>query len=84
MSISSPALSPSPAADHWDELVARQVKVQAGIEAAFDRADISERLGDFELAVDWLDRASALSGGLSPASRAQRAHCARELKRDER
>jgi hypothetical protein len=79
MSISSQAQSPSSAADPWGELVARQMNLQARIEAALDRADASERLGDFELALDWLDRASALSGGLSPACVAQRARCTREL-----
>jgi hypothetical protein len=81
MSISSTPRSPSPAAEPWGALVARQVKLQAGIEAALDRADACERLGDFELALDWLDLASTLGGGLSPSCTAQRARCARELER---
>jgi len=81
MSIAPPARSPSSAADPWDELVTRQVTLQASIEGALDGADACERVGDFELALDWLDRASALSGGLSPACRAQRARCARDLER---
>jgi hypothetical protein len=79
MSISSTPRSPSQAAEPWGALVARQVKLQAGIEAALDRADACERLGDFELALDWLDLANTLSGGLSPSCSAQRARCAREL-----
>jgi hypothetical protein len=77
MSISS--RSPSSAAEPWGELVARQMKLHASIEAALDRADECERRGDFALALDWLDVASTLSGGLSASSRAQRARCAREL-----
>jgi hypothetical protein len=81
MSISSTPRSPSSAAEPWGALVARQVKLQAGIEAALDRADACERQGDFALALDWLDVASALGGGLSPSGNAQRARCARELER---
>jgi hypothetical protein len=79
MSISSPPSS-SWATDDWDALVAREVVRQGGIEAAFDRADACERVGDFQLALEWLDRASELSGGLSPACRAQRARLAHKSK----
>jgi hypothetical protein len=47
------------------------------IEASFDRAEAYERLADFEHALEWLDRAAALSGGLSAGYRAQRARWAR-------
>jgi hypothetical protein len=79
MSISSRARSPSSASDAWGDLVARQGKLQAEIETALDRADACERLRDFEVAVAWLDRASALSGDLSASSRVQRARCTREF-----
>jgi hypothetical protein len=81
MSISSTPRSPSSAAQPWGALVARQVKLQAGIEAALDRADACERSGDFALALDWLDLASTLSGGLSASCSTQRARCAREIER---
>jgi hypothetical protein len=81
MSISSTPRSPSSAAEPWDALVARQVKLQAGIEAALNRAEACEHSGDFALALDWLDLASTLGGGLSPSGGAQRARCARELER---
>jgi tetratricopeptide (TPR) repeat protein len=61
----------------WDERVAREVRHQEVIEASFDRADAYARLGDFERALEWLDRAAAVSGGLPPAYRAQRAGWAR-------
>lgn len=77
----SPLRSPSRAADPWDALVAREVKRQAAIEAAFDRADACERLGHLQLALEWLDRARELSGGLSPACCVQRAQLVRELER---
>jgi hypothetical protein len=57
------------------------MKLRAGIEAALDRAEACERAGDFELALDWLEVASSLGGGLSPSCSAQRARCARELLR---
>ena len=38
-------------------------------------------LEDFEHALEWLERSSALSGGLSPAYDAQRANFARRLER---
>jgi hypothetical protein len=46
------------------------------IEASFDRAEAYARLGDFEPALEWLDRAAGLSGGLPPAYRARRARWA--------
>jgi hypothetical protein len=62
-------------------VVDRETKLQARIEAAHDLADSCEREGESKLAVEWLDLASELSGGLSPASRAQMERCARELER---
>ena len=62
----------------WDAHTAREVRHRELIEASLDRADAYERLGDFEHALEWLDRAAALSGGLPAAYRAQRARCARE------
>jgi tetratricopeptide (TPR) repeat protein len=61
----------------WDERIAREVRHQEVIEASFDRAEAYERLGDFEHALEWLDRAAALSGGLPAAFRARRARWAR-------
>ena len=46
------------------------------IEATLDRAESYERLADFEHALQWLDRATALSGGLPAAYQAQRARWA--------
>ena len=83
MSISSPARSQSSPADPWSELVASQTKLQADIEGALDWADACERADAYELALEWLDRASALSGGLSPACHAQHARCARKLGSEE-
>jgi hypothetical protein len=60
----------------WDERIAREVERQARIEATFDRADACERVGDFERALQWLHRADALSGGLSPSQLAQRSRLA--------
>ena len=57
----------------WDELVAREAMHQEVIEASFDRAEAYERLGDFQQALAWLDRAAGLGGGLPPAYRAKRA-----------
>jgi len=65
----------------WDERVAREVRHQQLIEASFDRAEAYERLGDPERALEWLDRAAALSGGLPPAYRALHARCARAAAR---
>ena len=53
----------------WDERVAREVRHQEVIEASFDRADAYAPLGDVEHALEWLDRAAAVSGGLPPAYR---------------
>ncbi|MEA2361151.1 MAG: hypothetical protein QOD71_296 [Thermoleophilaceae bacterium] len=65
----------------WEERVAREVEFQARIEATFDRADAYGRRYDFEHALEWLDRASALTGGLSPTYRRRRANFARQLER---
>jgi hypothetical protein len=78
MSISS-WRPPSWLTDDWDSLVAAEVSRQGGIEAAFNRADGYERLGEPRLALQWLDRARELSGGLSPTGSAQRARLARAL-----
>jgi hypothetical protein len=61
----------------WDERAAREVRHQETIEASFDRVEAYERLGDFEHALEWLDRAAAVRGGLPPAYRARRARWAR-------
>jgi Tetratricopeptide repeat len=79
MSISSSERSPSAGADSLSERVARQMKLQSDIEATLDLADACERRGEFGRAVECLDRARALSGGLSFAGLAQRARCVREL-----
>jgi tetratricopeptide (TPR) repeat protein len=60
----------------WDDRVAREVRHQEVIEASFDRAEAYARMGEFEQALEWLDRAATLSGGLPPAYRAQRARWA--------
>ncbi len=60
----------------WDERVAREVKHQEVIEASFDRAEAYARVGDFEQALEWLDRAATLCGGLPLAYRARRARWA--------
>jgi tetratricopeptide (TPR) repeat protein len=60
----------------WDGRVAREVQHQEVIEASFDRAEAYARVGDFEQALEWLDRAATLSGGLPPAYRARRARWA--------
>jgi tetratricopeptide (TPR) repeat protein len=60
----------------WDERVAHEVRHQEVIEASFDRAEAYARVGDFEQALEWLDRAATLSGGLPPAYRARRARWA--------
>ena len=65
----------------WDGRVAREVSHQARIEAAFDRAEGCERLGDFRCALEWLDRAEDLGGGLPPEYRARRARLAGQLTR---
>lgn len=68
-------------AQEWEGHVALAQARQAGIEAAFDRADAYEQLGDFEHALECLNSASALSGGLSAACRAEHARFARKLAR---
>jgi hypothetical protein len=73
--------SDSPEAQEWDRRVACEAEHQARIEAAFDRADAFDRLGDVELALDWLDQAGELSGGLTPAYRAKRLRLGRERAR---
>jgi tetratricopeptide (TPR) repeat protein len=62
----------STARREWDELVAREAMHQQVIEASFDRAEAYERLGDFEHALEWLDRAAELGGGLPSAYEAKR------------
>jgi hypothetical protein len=62
----------------WDEHVAREARHQARIEAAFDRADACERLGDFNRGLEWLVRADRLGGGLPPAYRELRARWVQE------
>ena len=71
-----PAAAPELARE-WDERVGREVRHQQVIEASFDRAEAYARLGDFDRAVEWLDRAATASGGLPPTYRAQRARWAR-------
>jgi tetratricopeptide (TPR) repeat protein len=66
----------SPDDREWDERVAREVRHQEVIEASFDRAEAYARVGDFEQALEWLDRAATLSDGLPPAYRARRARWA--------
>lgn len=66
-----------PASTGWDERVADEARHQELIEATFDRAEAYERLGDFEQALEWLDRAAALAGGLPPAYSSRRALWAR-------
>jgi hypothetical protein len=65
--------------DHreWEGRVAREVRHQEVIEASFDRAEAYARLGDFDRAVEWLDRAATAGGGLPPTYRAQRARWVR-------
>ena len=60
----------------WDGRVADEVRHQEVIEASFDRAEAYARVGDFEQALEWLDRTATLSGGLPPAYRARRARWA--------
>jgi hypothetical protein len=57
----------------WDEHVGREAQHQELIEATFDRAEAYARLGDFEHAVEWVDRAAALSGDLPPTYQVKRA-----------
>jgi hypothetical protein len=83
MSISAPR-APNRVTDDWGALVAREVSHQGDIEAAFDRADRFELLGELRLALDWLDRACELSGGPSRASSEQRARLTRALEGGDR
>ena len=48
----------------WDELVAHEAMHQEVIEASFDRAEAYERVGDYQQALEWLDRAAGLGGRL--------------------
>jgi hypothetical protein len=57
----------------WDEQVGREALHQELIEATFDRAEAYARLGDFEHAVEWLDRAATLGGDLPPTYQVKRA-----------
>ena len=57
----------------WDEHVGREAQHQELIEATFDRAEAYARLGDFEHAVEWLDRAATLGGDLPPTYQVKRA-----------
>jgi hypothetical protein len=66
MSTSRSQPSAGPGAPHLDV-----------IEASFERAAAYTRLGDYARALQWLDRAAALNGGLPPAYRAQRDRLAR-------
>jgi hypothetical protein len=72
MSMSLPSRSDPSDAQEWDGRVARETAHQARIEAAFDRADAFDRIGDAERALEWLDKAGALSGGLTPTYREKR------------
>jgi tetratricopeptide (TPR) repeat protein len=73
-----PDLPPESADDRrWDDRLAREIQHQEVIEASFDRAEAYGRLGDFEHALEWLDRAAVASGGLPGAYRALRARWAR-------
>ncbi len=56
-----------------DEHVAREAQHQELLEATLERAEAHARLGDFEHAVEWLDRAATLSGDLPPAYQVKRA-----------
>ena len=76
-----PANPSAPESRLWDERVAIEVRRQRLIEAAFDRSDAHARLGDDRHALDWLDRAAALSGGLSPAYRLVRTRLTRRIAR---
>ena len=52
----------------------RRVAVVGGMRIPFARGHGAyARVGNFEEALEWLDRAATLSGGLPPAYRAQRA-----------
>jgi hypothetical protein len=59
----------------------REAGRQARIEAAFDRAEAYEQLGDHLGALTWLAEAERLSGRLPLAYRTKRSILARELGR---
>jgi hypothetical protein len=56
-----------------DEHETRAAQHQDLIQATFDRAEAYARLGDFEHAVEWLDRAATVSGDLPPIYQEKRA-----------
>lgn len=56
-----------------DEYETREAQHQDLIQATFDRAEAYARLGDFEHAVEWLDRAATVSGDLPPIYQEKRA-----------
>ena len=64
-----------------DERVAGETRHQEVVEASFDRAEAYGGLGDFEHALEWLDRAAALGGGLPLAYGVKRARWARAASR---
>lgn len=63
----------------WEEQVAREGQHQERIETAFDRAEAYGQFGDLGHALEWLDRADRLSGGLPQAYLALRFRWARAL-----
>jgi hypothetical protein len=81
MSMTSPLRWNPLEAQEWNARVAREVAHQARIESAFDRADAFDRLGDLELALEWLDEADVLSGGLTPTYRDKRLRLVRDVAR---
>jgi hypothetical protein len=73
-----PDLPPEASDDReLDERAAREIRHQEIIKASIDRAEAYGHLGDFEHALEWLDRAAVASGGLPTAYRARRARWAR-------
>jgi hypothetical protein len=83
VSISSQHRSSSPPVAACDPQILLQMDHQHRIEDAFDRAELCELVGDLELAIEWLDQAAALSGGLSRDFRARRTRWLCELARPE-
>ncbi len=61
--------------------LARGARHRELIDASFDRAEAYGRLGDVERALEWMDRAAVLCGGLPPAYRVKRARWARAAAR---
>ena len=51
----------------WDTNVAREVRHEARIEAAFDQAEAHAGSGNLERALEWLSEAEDLCGGLPDA-----------------